>query len=1021
MKYTLGLDVGIASIGWAVVDKDNYKIVDAGIRCFEKAEQPKTGESLAKSRRVARGIRRRIKRRNQRVNNVKRLLIDYGIIDNYKEYEYIFSTHRDDWKDPWTLRFEGLSRILKPYELAQVLIHISKRRGFKSNRLKKDLDKEDGKVLLQSVSHNSELMKNGNYRTVGEMIYFEYPSVKRNKAEDYSHTISRDDLLNEIKIIFSCQRKLGSPFTSSQLEDRFVEIWGYQRPFATGEDIISKIGYCTLIPSEKRAPAACYTSEYFGLLQAINNLRINSDQLKYNFSQEERSMIIDLAHESEKIKYSDIRKTLNIDIQYYFKAHNIYNAKTEKDDESRVFYSMKSYHQLRKSIPNEIWENIKSDVTKINNLAYILTVYKDDIDIANNLKQSGFENILLYQNKLPSFSKFKNLSINAMNRIIPFMEKGSLYSDACAMVGLDFQGEKEVERLEKLPWQPIVDNIANPVVLRSLTQTRKLINAIISKHGAPYMVNVELARETGMTFEERQLFKKEQEKNRKSREGISDFILNQGRMITGKDILKWRLWKEQSERSAYSGKAITITDLLDDSITQIDHIIPYSRSMDDSYMNKVLVFTEENQIKRNFTPFELYGGSSTWDEFVERIKSMKLPDSKTNRILKKSFSEKDSDEFISRNLNDTRYISRFLKNYLENYLKFLDESPDMPVVCVNGQCTAQLRSRWGLNKNREESDLHHAIDAIVIACTDRKLIKRLTEHSKNNELHYIENNKFPIPWDSFRSDALEAIRRIFISRAPNRKITGAAHEETIRSCKKFNEGITIVKTPLTKINLSNIENMVRNQSGEITDKATYNVVRQRLLEFNNNPIKAFSSNIYKPLKDGSNGPIIRSLRLESNASCGVLRNSGKGISDNDSMVRVDVFKKGKKFFLVPIYVADLVKRELPNKAIVAFKTEDEWEIIDDSYQFLFSLQPNDYIKIETKNKIIEGYYRSAHRGTAQLLVMPHYINHRDSLINIGSKSAISIEKYNVDILGNRTSVKGEPRRGMEKFNCLKSS
>lgn len=98
---------------------------------------------------------------------------------------------------------------------------------------------------------------------------------------------------------------------------------------------------------------------------------------------------------------------------------------------------------------------------------------------------------------------------------------------------------------------------------------------------------------------------------------------------------------------------------------------------------------------------------------------------------------------------------------------------------------------------------------------------------------------------------------------------------------------------------------------------------------------------------------------------GVEINGGKGVCDNGDMPRVDVFTKGGKYYLVPIYVADFAKGELPNKAIVALKPHSEWDEIDDSYKFLFSLHKEDIVQIQTKqtsSKAVNSYCRLSSAG-----------------------------------------------------------
>ena len=174
MSYRIGLDIGIASVGWCVLEHDEddnpVRIMDWGVRCFEKAEQPKTGESLAAPRRGARSARRRLRRRKHRLERIKYLLEQNGIISTEK---YMERYHCPNLPNVYQLRAEGLDRVLTCDELAQVLLHIAKHRGFKSSR-KSEMkeDKETGAVLT-AIKENEALFADKHYRTIGEMMYLD--------------------------------------------------------------------------------------------------------------------------------------------------------------------------------------------------------------------------------------------------------------------------------------------------------------------------------------------------------------------------------------------------------------------------------------------------------------------------------------------------------------------------------------------------------------------------------------------------------------------------------------------------------------------------------------------------------------------------------------------------------------------------------------------------------------------------------------------------------------------------------
>ena len=133
------------------------------------------------------------------------------------------------------------------------------------------------------------------------------------------------------------------------------------------------------------------------------------------------------------------------------------------------------------------------------------------------------------------------------------------------------------------------------------------------------------------------------------------------------------------------------------------------------------------------------------------------------------------------------------------------------------------------------------------------------------------------------------------------------------------------------------------------------------------------------------------------------------------MLRVDLFTKIGKFYLVPVYVHHRVTG-LPNRAIVAHKDEIEWPLIDESYHFLFSIYPNDLLCIKQKTKKFVGYYAGCDRASGSMnLWAPDRASSmgKDGLIRgIGVKTAIAIEKLNVDVLGHVYAAPLEVRRGL---------
>lgn len=498
----------------------------------------------------------------------------------------------------------------------------------------------------------------------------------------------------------------------------------------------------------------------------------------------------------------------------------------------------------------------------------------------------------------------------------------------------------------------------------------------------------------------------------------------------------------------------------------------------------MLVLTRENRDKGNRTPYEYLGGaenSERWQlyvAFVEANKAYRL--AKRTRLLRKDFGAKEAEEFRERNLNDTRYICRFFKNYVEQHLKLAEGSEAKRCVVVSGQLTNFLRARWGLLKVRSDSDRHHALDAAVVAACSHSMVQRLSNYSRTRELEQVRDGfvdietgvivnptmhqqlreHFPDPWPYFRhelearlkidspellreemarlgsysEEELATLKPLFVSRAPQRRNGGAAHKDTIYGQpEKFKEkGSVSQKVPLSSLTLKDLDLLADPHR----NTKLYGAIRERLEAHGGKGDKAFpaSNPLRKPDKDGNpTGPIVRTVTKVIDKLSGIPVRGG--IAKNDTMLRVDVFTKAGKFHLVPVYVHHRVTG-LPNRAIVAFKDEDEWTLIDESFEWCFSLYPNDLLQVTQRSgETVFGYYRGCHSGTGALNIALHdrfafgekttslacfqknpnkpIPNDKLGLIEgVGVKMAAKLKKFHVDTLGNLYPAPLEKRRGL---------
>ncbi|MDP3796794.1 MAG: type II CRISPR RNA-guided endonuclease Cas9 [Polaromonas sp.] len=1083
---TFGFDIGMASVGWAVLSKT--RIIALGVRAFDKAEDEK-GKPLNEHKRLMRTQRNRLKRRVMRLKKLRRLLRDAGLVPS-ADLQNFESTTRQQRSvaltDPWQLRAEGLDRRLEPGEWARVLYHIVKRRGFFAARKSETVDetKEGGK-LTQGVKRTAALLgpeEKPTYRTLGEMAAKDeaFASTKRNKGGSYINSFARKLLGDELRQLFEQQRDLENPNAPAKLQAEVEALFWYQKPAITGLAMLNMIGRCTFEPSEYRAPKRSYSAERFVWLSKLNNIRILQNGERRALTPLERDAAKDLPYKNVKITYKQLRKAIGLaDVKEAGFAGLSYrpalNKKGEaKDPEDATLIELKAWHETKRALLTSnltsSWERISGDHVTLDGIALALSIYKSDEEIRPELEKLRLSEKEIEALLALDFKDFIQISLKAIAKLLPHLEQGMRYDEACSVASYNHaQPDTTGAGAITLPRIEYKD-VRNPVVFRALNQARKVLNELVRVYGSPCAVHIELARDLSKSFEDRMDIRRGQEIYREEREAaIQRFRedLQREPNPKGQDVQKYRLYSEQGGKCAYSLQPIDIARLTEQGYVEIDHILPYSRSFDDSQNNKVLILTAENRNKGNRTPFEYLDGaneSEHWRQFEAWARGQKsFRKAKRERLLRRVFDEQAETDFKARNLNDTRYITRFFSEFVRQNLRFSpDESGQIkkvPVLCPAGGFTSFLRARWGLIKNREASDLHHALDACVIAAASHSLIKRVSDFSRRGELTQLPNGNFadaqtgeilnaeqtnalgehfPKPWPDFREEVLarlspeplraigaafpaydtaarEALKPVLVSRAVKRRAGGAVHQDTVRSvASHLGPQTSSKRAPLQSLKLSDLENIVGAHDGRNT--ALIEELRKRLEAHKGDGKKAFAQPVYKPRRDGTPGPVVRAVQVTSVQKGGVPVRGG--VADQASMWRVDVFHKNGKHYLVPIYQAD---RRHGNAiscwACVAYKPREEWEEMNASFDFKFSLHPNDLVILKTRKATYRGYFVGMDVSTAAISINSH---DRDAAIgkdgqwrSIGIKVGVeSFEKFHVDVIGNHYPAKMEKRNGL---------
>lgn len=1041
--YRLGLDVGIKSVGWCVLECDEngepIQINALNSRIFDAAEQPKTGASLAEPRRNARGLRRRIRRKSFRLERIRKLFSENGI-ELFETQDDLICL-KDEYKnlDVVKLRSDALDKKLTEAEFARVLYSLARHRGFKSNKREGAKDSDEGK-LLGSIRKSEEQMRESGMRTRGEQLYKKYlleGKPVHNKGGDYSMCVSRDILVKEIELLFEKQKEFGNNFATDENKEKYLDIFLSQRNFDEGPGKGSQytgshdVKKCEIYRDEDVAAKGTYTSEWATIYQKINNLSIICGGDRRRLSNEERQIAVELAKKVDKVSYKAFRKAIKLDDDYRFSALN-YSEKKKSDKkknegesksdvveindvvdslacEDSEFITAKNSNKIVKALN----DNLKSDIELIDEIAEICTKYKSENLFRNAIAESKIIGGRLDEETIEKLSKidmkgYGHLSLHVLREILPYLEEGMVYSDAMQKAGHN-HSEHNFEKQKFLGTKEVYDaigGVTSPVVKRALSQTVKVIDAVIRQYGSPYAINIELARDMSMTKDERDKLKKENDTRAAKNEAIRENIAKLNAKPTATNVLKYKLYEEQDHKCAYSMETLDINQLFEDGCYEIDHIIPYSRSFDDSFNNKVLVLKRENQNKRNSTPVEYFERiGRDYDEVLAFWKAVyqKRNRKKLEFLQKKEINES---EWKNRALNDTRYASRMLANLIKDYLLFDEKSKDKygRVETVKGAITSYLRRFWGIQKIREDGDKHHAVDAAIIACVTPKTKNKIERYNQIKESRKMRNGQYvledgeicdsdyydknshlvlPYPYKEFINELdarvmdepvlmqnklrllgfnenyLMNAKPFVVSRMTSRKAKGCINEATVFSSKYAdNKYPTVCDGNNVIVKRTALANLKLDKNGEINgyfqpegDVALYNALKQRLVEFGGDAKKAFATPIRKPCNSGQ-GNIVRTVKTyETYTGGGMILEKNKGIVKNDGMIRVDLYSKDGKYFGVPVYVADLYRGKLPKRAATNGKPQNEWRVIDDTYTFEVSIYQDDLLHIESKKGI----------------------------------------------------------------------
>jgi CRISPR-associated endonuclease Csn1 len=826
--WRLALDLGTNSIGWAVFDLVQSKkseppkvsnVHAMGVRIFPDGREAQTGTPLNEARRNARQMRRQRDRKIRRKQVMLNFLVSNKLMPENR-YEQLTIARLN----PYKIRAEALERKLKPFELGRIMMQFAIRRGFKSGRIKKEAENATEKKKQQTEntvecegmlggikSLESELqgLTLGQWlnrqRVEGNPVRFQ-ARIEKSKAI-YTFYPSREMYKTEFDRIRKEQEKHFKDINW----DLLFEIIFFQRPLKRPER-----GRCQFYTDEVRGYRAFSSAQRFRILQEINNLRYHNDgNNEEEIPVELKFKLFEALSSQKSLTFNGIRKLFG---ERYTNSFNLEDKKRDKlnGNETSVDFRKLDFF-------GHVWD--KLDIQKQDEIIEILMIEDDKNVVFDYL--SPFDLTTEQKQKISDYNHPAGttmLSSRFMFECSEIMLKEWIpYSSALKRMDLPKKEEREIKR--SLPYYGEIlagqisgakgkdyngineekyGRIANPTVHIALNQLRKLVNALIRRFGNPSQIIMEVNRDLKFSKIRKDKIFQEQAKNQKDNERIKKELTDVVKLlkISGEDIKKFKLWEELApegiaRRCPYCGRTISASQLMSGTV-EIDHILPYSRTLLNSRDNMTVAHRECNQAKGNRTPYEAFGNSPqgfNWNLILDI--TSKLPNMKKTKFSSDAMVHFREEEggFLEKQITDTAYLAIASIDYLSVICdrKAIWASP--------GRLTGMLRHFWGFNtllnrghdtwyKNRNDHR-HHALDALVIGLCDRRIIAEAARINSGRGYSEIDAPLCPLEEQNkkWRHDIEKQLKSITVSYKPDHGKEGKLYAETALAKHSYLEEI----------------------------------------------------------------------------------------------------------------------------------------------------------------------------------------------------------------------------------------
>ncbi|OGB96513.1 MAG: type II CRISPR RNA-guided endonuclease Cas9, partial [candidate division NC10 bacterium RIFCSPLOWO2_12_FULL_66_18] len=513
----LGLDLGTNSIGWALLETDKGEpsgLAGCGARIFQEAVDAQKGTPKNAKRRQARQARKLVSRRKMRRAALVNLLAHHDLLPKEPDArEALLRT-----LDPYLLRKRGLDEPLTLHEFGRAIFHLNQRRGFQSNRKtalgilaghpefaaliqaeearkaagakkkKAQDDEEDEGIVMAAITEIRRAMADSGARTIGEYL-FSLPQ-KRNRFSEQGRYTDRAMYKEEFEALWNAQAPHHPGALTDDLKVKVHDLIFSQRPLKPQKFLIGK---CQFERGKKRAPWARPEAQRFRYLQDVNHLEVKDPitRMMRPLTLDQRGKIAAKLEEQETMTWGGVRKLL--------KLHGGETFNIEEGGKEKVIGNRTGI-KLRNALPG-FWDGLPPEKQEAF-VEDLLSIRKKEVLLKRLRGHWGLSAEQAYAVLTQEFQPgYASLSLKAIHKLLPHLENGLNYHDACQAAGYERDDQKEIKAVDRLPLPP---RLRNPVVQKCLHEVRKVVNAVIRKWGKPDLIRVELARDMKLTKKQKE-------------------------------------------------------------------------------------------------------------------------------------------------------------------------------------------------------------------------------------------------------------------------------------------------------------------------------------------------------------------------------------------------------------------------------------------------------------------------------------------------------------------------------------